>query len=170
MEVSAPKKVNRRQSTTTKLVDGTKLAAGTGHQIGRFQQSDWLEIKEVSALKVISAIDDGLPFSRFEALQEVTGLPANQLAAAIKLPVSTLARQKKSGQLNSDQSERLVRLARITEMAFDLFEGDTEAALRWMKAPREALGGNTPLAMVATEIGAREVENLIGRLQDGVFS
>ena len=88
----------------------------------------------------------------------------------MRLPQSTLARQKKIGQLTSDQSERLVRLARVMEMAFDLFEGDKEAARRWFKAPRETLGGNTPLDMVSTEIGAREVENLIERLEDGVFS
>ena len=164
MAASAPKKANRRQSTIP------KLGAGIERQIEGFHHVDWLELKEVSPLKIISAIDVGLPFSRFESLQAVIGLPANQLAAAIKLPASTMARQKKVGHLTSDQSERLVRLARITEMAFDLFEGDADAARRWLKAPRDVLGGNTPLQMVATEIGAREVENLIGRLQDGVFS
>lgn len=63
-----------------------------------------------------------------------------------------------------------MRLARLTEAAIELFEGDTEAAQGWMKAPRAVLGGKTPLEMAATEIGAREVENLILRLEDGVFS
>ncbi len=123
-----------------------------------------------SALEIISVIENGLPFSKFEILQEVLGLPATQLAAAINLPVSTLARKKKSGHLTSEQSEKLVRLARILGLAINLFEGNDRAARRWLKAPRETLGGNTPLEMMSTEIGAREVENLINRLQDGVFS
>ena len=164
MEVSAPKKANRRQRTIT------KLESGVGRQIGGFHHTDWLELKEKSPMKVISAIEAGLPFSRFDDLRASIELPANQLATIIKLPVSTLARKKKSGQLTSDQSERLVRLARIMELAFELFEGDADAARRWLKAPRDVLGGNTPLQMVATEIGAREVENLIDCLQDGVFS
>lgn len=131
---------------------------------------DPLELRGRSALEIISAVQAGLPFSTFESLQTVIGLPSNQLAATINLPASTLARKKKSGHLTSEQSERLVRLARILELAFDLFEGDGDAARRWLKAPRETLGGSTPLEMVATEVGAREVENLINRLQDGVFS
>lgn len=168
MGISAPKSKVRFRQLRSKPTMRNNSSSKTG--VAVFQQADWLEIKENSPLTVISAIKVGLPFSRFESLQEVMGLPANQLAAAIKLPASTLARQKKSGQLTSDQSERLVRLARVMEMAFDLFEGDKEAARRWFKAPREALGGNTPLEMVSTEIGAREVENLIDRLQDGIFS
>ena len=156
-------------------VSGTKkqpstVRSGAIENIVVFHHSDWLEINEPSPLKIISEITAGLPFSRFESLQAIIGLPANQLAATINLPASTLARKKKTGQLTPDQSERLIRLARIMELAIHLFEGDADAARRWLKAPREALGGNTPLQMVATEIGAREVENLIDRLQEGVFS
>lgn len=167
MATSAPKKTIRGRSAKKKLAAPRSGATENGVV---FDHGDWLEINEASPLKIISEIKAGLPFSRFESLQQVIGLPANQLAATIKLPDSTLARRKKSGHLTPDQSERLVRLARILEMAIDLFEGDADAARRWLKAPREALGGNTPLQMVSTEIGAREVENLIERLQDGVFS
>ena len=51
-----------------------------------------------------------------------------------------------------------------------LFEGDNAAALRWLTAPRKALEGKTPLAYARTELGAREVEDLIGRLEHGVIS
>ncbi len=132
--------------------------------------NDPLGLRNLSALETISIIENGLPFSKFEDLQDVLGLPANQLAEIIALPESTLARKRESGRLTSRQSERLVRLARILELSLRLFEGDIRAARRWLKAPRDALGGNTPLEMVATEIGAREVENLIERLEDGVFS
>ena len=52
----------------------------------------------------------------------------------------------------------------------DLFEGDQGAARRWLRKPQRALGDNTPLAMSRTEVGAAEVENLIGRLEYGVFT
>lgn len=167
MAAAAAKKLIRVRSIKVK---SSAPLSGASENIVVFHHGDWLEMDEASPLKIISEIRAGLPFSRFESLQKVLGLPANQLAATINLPASTLARKKKSGQLTSDQSERLVRLARILEMAIDLFEGDADAARRWLKAPREALGGNTPLQMVSTEIGAREVEYLIERLQDGVFS
>ena len=82
----------------------------------------------------------------------------------------TLARRKSKGKLSPDESERLLRLSRVFELAVDLFEGDNAAALRWLTSPRKALEGNTPLAYARTEVGAREVENLIGRMEHGVFA
>jgi putative toxin-antitoxin system antitoxin component (TIGR02293 family) len=51
-----------------------------------------------------------------------------------------------------------------------LFEGDANAARQWLTAPQPALGGSTPGDYAATELGAREVENLIGRLEHGIPS
>jgi putative toxin-antitoxin system antitoxin component (TIGR02293 family) len=47
---------------------------------------------------------------------------------------------------------------------------DVAGAISWLAAPKKALGHETPLAYSRTELGAREVENLIGRLEHGVFS
>jgi putative toxin-antitoxin system antitoxin component (TIGR02293 family) len=52
----------------------------------------------------------------------------------------------------------------------NLFEGDVPAAMTWLTTPRKALGGRPPLSYARTEPGAREVENLIGRLEHGIFS
>ena len=59
---------------------------------------------------------------------------------------------------------------RVFGRALELFEGDSQAAERWLSSPRAALGGATPLELAKTEAGAREVEALIGRLEHGVFS
>src|SRR5258706_218900 len=69
-----------------------------------------------------------------------------------------------------DESERLLRIATVFEKAVDLFEGDLVSARRWLSTPKKALGGETPLSFARTEIGGREVEALIGRLEHGVFS
>jgi putative toxin-antitoxin system antitoxin component (TIGR02293 family) len=60
--------------------------------------------------------------------------------------------------------------ARIVELAVDLFDGDRAAAHRWLKWPARAFGGQTPWDVAETEKGSREVENLIGRLNHGVFN
>ncbi|HEX8464026.1 MAG TPA: antitoxin Xre/MbcA/ParS toxin-binding domain-containing protein [Abditibacterium sp.] len=132
--------------------------------------TELLGLTEQNSFELMNRVETGLPFSAFEALQRAIGVPATQLAAAIVLPPSTLARNKKSGRLGAAPSERLVRLARLTDAAIALFEGDEEKARRWMKTSRAVLNGKTPLELAATELGAREVENLIWRLEDGVFS
>jgi putative toxin-antitoxin system antitoxin component (TIGR02293 family) len=52
----------------------------------------------------------------------------------------------------------------------ELFAGDAGAAVKWLTTPKEALYGQEPLQYSRTEPGAREVENLIGRVEYGVFA
>ena len=94
----------------------------------------------------------------------------SRLAATIGIPERTLARRRVSRRLTPDESERLLRISAIFEDAVDLFEGDVAAAVNWLNTPRKLLGDRSPLAYARTETGAREVENLIGRLEHGIFT
>jgi putative toxin-antitoxin system antitoxin component (TIGR02293 family) len=62
-----------------------------------------------------------------------------------------------------------VRIIRLFDLARSVF-GTDEATRRWLNAPLRALGGRSPLDFAQTEPGAREVENVIGRLEHGVYS
>lgn len=64
----------------------------------------------------------------------------------------------------------IVRLAQLKDAASALMRGDEELALSWLHSPLDVLGGKSPLEHATTELGARDVENLIGRLRNGVFS
>jgi putative toxin-antitoxin system antitoxin component (TIGR02293 family) len=64
----------------------------------------------------------------------------------------------------------LFRAARLFGRTLQLFEGDRDAAVEWLTTPQTALGDRVPLDLARTEIGAREVERLVGRLDHGVFS
>ena len=118
---------------------------------------------------VIHVLKQGLPISAFERLQEEIGIPAKTLAATANIAVRTLARRKKEGRLQTDESERLLRVGVLFDRAVEVL-GDLEAARRWFKSPRKALGGQSPLAYADTEPGVREVEDLLGRIEHGVFS
>ena len=132
----------------------------TGHSIG-------LDIESTDDL--IARLKRGLPPSAFDRLRDELGLAADALAALTGVSTRTLARRKKRHEpLTLDTSERLLRLARLFEIATDVL-GDEEAARRWLKSPNVALAGQAPLDYADTEPGAREVEDLLGRLADGVF-
>ena len=77
--------------------------------------------------------------------------------------------RRKEGHLQTDESERLFRIAELYDRAIEVL-GDQERAEAWLKEPKKALGMKTPLQYADTESGAREVENLLGRLEYGVFS
>ena len=120
--------------------------------------------------KIIHLVRRGLPFSRLTALATEIGIPSRELAVVLEIPERTLARRRVAGRLGRDESERLLRVARVVGKAIGLFEGDIAAAVAWLKSPQKALSHNTPLSYARFEVGAQEVENLIGRLEHGVFS
>lgn len=97
-------------------------------------------------------------------------MPVTTLASVIGIPGRTLARRKASGKLAPEESERLLRISNLFEKCVELFEGDVTAAVNWLTSPKKALDNHPPLLYARTELGAREVEELIGRLEHGVFS
>lgn len=115
-------------------------------------------------------VKEGLSFAALERLRRAMDLPAHTVAAILHIPLRTLQRRKDEERLRPDESDRLVRLARLFGEALRLFEGDAAAARAWLESPLAALGGTTPLDLAQTEPGAGEVETLIGRLEHGVFA
>src|SRR6266567_9220160 len=119
--------------------------------------------------ELIRKIQKGLRFSELETLQNTLDLPFEQLAAKLSMSRSTLQRRKATGRLSPDESDKVIRFARLLEHATDVF-GDIEKARAWLKHPQYGLGGAVPLDYAETEIGAREVDNLLGRIDYGVYS
>ena len=62
-----------------------------------------------------------------------------------------------------------MQISNLYDRAIEVL-GDQERAEAWLKEPKKALGMKTPLQYADTEPSAREVENLLGRLEYGVFS
>ncbi|MDF7824319.1 DUF2384 domain-containing protein [Pontiellaceae bacterium B12227] len=118
--------------------------------------------------QVINRIKKGLPTGSFEKVRQEFGVTAAELAATLNINMRTLARRKQSGRLDVDESERVYRLARLFQIAHNLFQ-DLELTRRWFAAPKEIFGGLTPLNYADTEPGAQEVEKQLRRLEHGVF-
>ena len=112
----------------------------------------------------------GLTYKSLSDFVKASQLSLGSVAKLIDLPLSTLDRRKKSSEpLKPDESDRLYRLAQVFEKAVGLFGGDVVAARRWLEKPRPALGGECPLELARTEVGARRVETFIDQLEQGVF-
>ncbi len=129
-----------------------------------------LGIEAADNLKLAKKVEAGFSFEALERLGKTTGLSLERLRVAVGIAPRTLTRRKKEKKLSPEESDRLVSVSRLLAQTFELFEGNIEAAMRWFQNPNRALGGQSPLQVAATETGAREVENLIGRLEHGVFT
>ncbi len=129
-----------------------------------------LGLDPMNTSQLVERVEEGLSFGELERLRENMGFSREEMAELVQIRPRTLDRRKKEGRLHPEESDRLLRAARVFGRAIALFEGDVEGALRWLSTPQRALGGAVPLEMARTEIGAGEVEGSIGRLEHGVFS
>jgi putative toxin-antitoxin system antitoxin component (TIGR02293 family) len=119
--------------------------------------------------ELIQKIQKGLRFTELKTLQDTLHLPFEKLAAKLCISRSTLQRRKAAGRLSPDESDKVIRYSRLVRQAADFF-GDIEKARAWLKHPQYGLGGAIPLDYARTETGAREVEDLLGRMKYGVYS
>lgn len=131
---------------------------------------DILTDKKINGLQLVESIEAGLSYSIFESLVKQYNFAIQDLADTIGINKRTLTRRKIEKKLTKFESDRLVSVARLLAQIFELFENDRTSAMRWLNSPNRGLGGRTPLQMAQTETGLREVENLIMRLEHGVFS
>lgn len=83
------------------------------------------------------------------------------------IPSRTLRhRRVQRKPLSTEESDRVVRMARIQALAEDVL-GDVENASRWLREPLGILDGNSPLEVAATEAGARLIEELLAKIDWG---
>ena len=127
-------------------------------------------LREDDPIAIFKAVQKGLSFSALETFQRRSGLSTSEVADAIVITGRTLARRKELGRLEPEESDRLLRVARVFAKALDLFEGDADPARAWLSAPQRALRGVAPLVLARTDLGAREVEALVDRLEHGVLT
>lgn len=116
-----------------------------------------------------TAIREGFPQTVVAEVMHGAGITLKELAASLDLSARSLQRRRREGRLAQYESDRLYRLARIVALAKH-YLGNEATATRWLKQPNRALGGHTPLALMDTELGARAVENVLGRVAYGGVS
>jgi putative toxin-antitoxin system antitoxin component (TIGR02293 family) len=120
--------------------------------------------------KLVEALQVGLPFRELLELQTRLAVPADKLAPMLGISKATFHRRKGgAAKLPPAVSDRVVRYARLLGQALQVF-GNQDTAKQWLGAPQFGLGGAVPLDYARSEVGAREVENLLGRIEYGVYS
>jgi putative toxin-antitoxin system antitoxin component (TIGR02293 family) len=121
-------------------------------------------------LEFLRLVESGLPVGSVTAVAsnlETANLGAGVIAGLVA-PRRTLERRRKENQrLTRDESDRLVRVARVVALANDVF-ASMEKAASWLRTPRPGLAGESPLSAVATDIGARLVEMMLHRIDHGI--
>jgi putative toxin-antitoxin system antitoxin component (TIGR02293 family) len=117
---------------------------------------------------MVQRVEEGLPVMEVVKFGKQAGFTNDELARLINIPARTYARRiADKGRLKIHEGERAARLMRVFDYAKRLFVTD-ENTRGWFNAKLIVLGGRTPLEYAQTEPGAREIEAIIERIEDGV--
>ncbi len=115
---------------------------------------------------LVRLVEGRLPTEAADALRR-SGLTDDEIYTLV-LPRRTLAHRRARGEaLTREESDRVVRIARIAALGEAVF-GDRERAWRWLRGAKRQFRGRSPLQLLATEAGARLVEELLYRIDDGL--
>ena len=129
-----------------------------------------LGFKALETSELVEKVEAGFTYKTLVRFQRNIDLQTEDLASFVQITLRTLARRREEGRLTAEESDRVLRASRVFGKALALFDGNVEATHIWFSTPAPALANRTPQDISTTEVGAREVENVIGRLEHGVFS
>ncbi|MDB5363698.1 MAG: toxin-antitoxin system antitoxin component family protein [Rhodospirillales bacterium] len=119
-----------------------------------------------AGLDLVRIVRHGLPIAAVQFVLDSGRLTPSEIYQVV-VPRKTLENRRKLGTLTPDQSDRLIRVARVLSAAEDTF-GDRSKAAIWLRRPTTELAGEKPLDLLDTNEGARAVEALLGRIGHGI--
>jgi putative toxin-antitoxin system antitoxin component (TIGR02293 family) len=122
-----------------------------------------------ASAELLAQLRRGLPVSEVEELRAAMALRREELAPLLGISKATLHRRWAAGRFGAAESDRVARYARLFGLATVGLES-TELARGWLGSPQRGLGGAVPLQFAESELGAREVEDLLLRSEHGVYS
>ena len=117
-------------------------------------------------MDLVRLVRRGLPIGVVQSLLESGRLTPAELDHVV-LPRKTLAHRRKLGTLTPEQSDRLVRVARLLAAAEETFGNPVKAGI-WLRRPTSVFAGERPMDLLDTDEGAREVETLLGQISKGI--
>ena len=115
-----------------------------------------------------SAVKEGLDIVWFDRVAELFGAAAGEFAEVVGIDPRTLTRRRNDGKLTTRESSSLYHLAVLYVHALDVL-GSPEAVRSWLHAPEPDFADMKPFELLDTAPGIQEVDQLLGRIEHGVF-
>jgi putative toxin-antitoxin system antitoxin component (TIGR02293 family) len=130
-----------------------------------------LKKEPASALEMALAIQKGLPAFTLTRVCQQLAMEERQMAAILGIPVATVRRLRAAPhrRLSPAISDRVYRVADLFLLAAGVLE-DEGAARHWLLSPQPGLDNRVPCDLMGNEASAREVEDLLLRVEHGVLS
>jgi putative toxin-antitoxin system antitoxin component (TIGR02293 family) len=170
--LTTQRRKRRPSGNITSLKTAPRRAGKSGDGVVRFcvrRRTGKIAASDFTPSQLNEVVRIGLPVRELICLQGSLGMPMEKLVPLLGISKPTFHRRKSGGRLDPGESDRVVRFALLMGKAVAVLESE-ESARRWLTSPQFGLGGAVPLDYARTEVGAREVEDLLGRIEYGVYS
>ncbi|MGH9518812.1 MAG: type II RES/Xre toxin-antitoxin system antitoxin [Terriglobales bacterium] len=123
-----------------------------------------------SAADLATVTRAGLSVAVLDKVAGELSVPRAEVARLLGISPRTLSRRAtRDLRLSATESDRLVRLAGVVALAKSTL-GTMDRASRWLQAPNRALQGDRPLDRLDTDAGVRSVEQVLRRIEFGLYS
>ena len=130
--------------------------------------SEYIGVAPKSDFDLAEIVENGLPTDRLALLRQ-KGLTFSEISEIVVSPRTLKHRKARGEHLSHEETDRMVRVARIVALAEDVF-GDREKALLWLRTADDRIGGRVPLSLLRTDAGGRLIESMLWQVDEGVYS
>jgi putative toxin-antitoxin system antitoxin component (TIGR02293 family) len=120
------------------------------------------------SFELAEVVERGLPTDSIAQLKD-NGLTFSEISEIVISPRTLKHRKARSEHLSQEETDRVVRVARILHLARSIF-GNAEKALLWLRSPDERLKDRSPLSLLLTESGGRLIENMLWQIDEGLYA
>lgn len=147
---------------------GTAPGSTAHDWMGRFGGAHGGRCDLRSDLELAQIVEEGLPTRAVDDAVK-GGILDQEDVYRFVMSKRTLHRRRDSKRLSLEESDKLTRVIRVIARA-EAALGDASKAERWVREPNRALGGRRPLDLLTSDVGARAVEKVLGRIEHGIYS
>jgi putative toxin-antitoxin system antitoxin component (TIGR02293 family) len=132
------------------------------------QMFEMIGIAPRSDFDLARITEEGISTDSLSALKD-RGLTFSEISEIIISPRTLKHRKARREPLSHEETDRVVRVARILSLAEDVFDS-REKALKWLRMPDERLENRSPIKMLTTESGGRLAENMLWQIDEGIYT
>jgi putative toxin-antitoxin system antitoxin component (TIGR02293 family) len=129
---------------------------------------EYIGLSPKSEFDLAELVEKGLPTASIARLKE-EGLTFSEISEIVISPRTLKHRKARREPLSHEETDRVVRVARIVALAENVF-GNRDKALSWLRSKDDRINDRTPLSMLHTESGGRLVESMLWQIDEGIYA
>ncbi len=131
--------------------------------------ASFIKVTPTSTIDVFRILHDGIPKSAVDHFSQFLDIPMTLMAPLLNMSYKTLIRKKEDEKLEDYVSSHMYEIAATYAMAFGIFQ-DAGKVTRWFNKENKALNNQKPFDLLNTPTGIKLVTQVLGRLEEGVYS